>query len=126
MSRASRHIDPSMAQVLILEGAPHMLSAYPPDLQRKAGEQLTALGVKFRTSAIVSDVQPGYVMVGDERIDAVVTLWAAGVQASQLGKLLGVETDRLGCAFVGSTLDPPAPPEIFICRDLAHVEENGR
>ena len=55
----------------------------------------------------MTDVQPGYVMVGDERIDAVVTLWAAGVQASPLGKLLGVETDRRGCVFVDSHLNPP-------------------
>jgi NADH dehydrogenase len=126
MSKDFRHIDPSMAQVLILEGSPNILSAYPADLQRKAGEQLNALGVKFRTNAHVSDVQPGYVMVGDERIDAVVTLWAAGVQASPLGKLLGVETDRRGCVFVDSHLNPPGHPEIFICGDLAHVEENGR
>jgi NADH dehydrogenase len=126
MSKDFRHIDPSMAQVLILEGSPYILSAYPPDLQRKAEEQLTALGVKFRTDAKVSDIQPGYVMVGDERIDAVVTLWAAGVQASPLGKLLGVETDRRGCVFVDSHLNPPGHPEIFVCGDLAHVEENGR
>jgi NADH:ubiquinone reductase (H+-translocating) len=126
MAKDFRHIDPSMAQVLILEGSPNILAAYPPDLQRKAGEQLNSLGVKFRTNAHVSDVQPGYVMVGDERIDAVVTLWAAGVQASSLGKLLGVETDRRGCVLVDSHLNPPGHPEIFICGDLAHVEENGR
>jgi NADH:ubiquinone reductase (H+-translocating) len=126
MAKDFRHIDPSMAQVLILEGSPNILAAYPPDLQRKAGEQLNGLGVKFRTNAHVTDVQPGYVMVGDERIDAVVTLWAAGVQASPLGKLLGFETDRRGCVVVDSHLNPPGHPEIFICGDLAHVEENGR
>jgi NADH:ubiquinone reductase (H+-translocating) len=126
MAKDFRHIDPSMAQVLILEGSPNILAVYPADLQRKAGEQLNALGVKFRTGAHVTDVQPGYVMVGDERIDAVVTLWAAGVQASSLGKLLGVETDRRGCVFVDAHLNPPGHPEIFICGDLAHVEENGR
>jgi NADH dehydrogenase len=126
MAKDFRHIDPSMAQVLILEGSPDILAAYPPDLQRKAGEQLNALGVKFRTNAHVTDVRPGYVMVGDERIDAVVTLWAAGVQASPLGKLLGFETDRRGCVIVDSHLNPPGHPEIFICGDLAHVEENGR
>jgi NADH dehydrogenase len=126
MSKDFRHIDPSMAQVLILEGSPNILAAYPPDLQRKAGEQLNALGVKFRTNAHVTDVQPGYVMVGDEHIDAVVTLWAAGVQASPLGKLLGIETDRRGCVFVDSHLNPPGHSEIFICGDLAHVEENGK
>ena len=126
MSKDFRHIDPSMAQVLILEGSPNILAAYPEDLRRKAGDQLTELGVKFRTNSHVTDVQPGYVMVGDERIDAVVTLWAAGVQASPLGKLLGVETDRRGCVFVDGHLNPPGHPEIFICGDLAHFEQDGK
>ncbi len=126
MTKDFRHIDPSMAQILILEGSPNILAAYPADLQHKAGEQLNGLGVSYRTGAHVSDVQPGYVMVGDERIDSVVTLWAAGVQASPLGKLLGFETDRRGCVFVDSHLNPPGHPEIFICGDLAHVEQDGR
>ena len=55
-----------------------------------------------------------------------VTLWAAGVQASPLGKLLGVETDRRGSVIVDEYLNPKGHPEIFICGDLAHVEENGK
>jgi NADH:ubiquinone reductase (H+-translocating) len=126
MARDFRHIDPSMAKVLILEGGPNILAAYPTDLQQKAIEQLAELGVKVRTGAHVSDVQPGYVMVGEERIDAVVTLWAAGVQASPLGKMLGVETDKRGAVFVDGYLNPPGHPEIFICGDLAHFEQDGK
>jgi NADH dehydrogenase len=121
-----RYIKTKEAKVLILEGSPDILGMYPPDLQQKAREQLEALGVQLRTGAQVSDVQPGYVMVGDERIDAVVTLWAAGVQASPLGKLLGVETDRKGCVMVDRYLNPKGHPEIFVCGDLAHVEQDGR
>jgi NADH dehydrogenase len=126
MAKDFRYIDPATAEVHIFEGSPNILSAYPPDLQQKALEQLNALGVQVRTNARVSDVQPGYVMVGDERIEAAVTLWAAGVQASPLGKLLGFPTDRRGCVFVDLFLNPPGHPEIFICGDLAHVEEDGR
>lgn len=126
MSNNFRHIDPSEAQILILEGSPHLLGMYPEDLQAKAREQLNALGVKVRTNAHVSDVQPGYVMIGNERIDAVVTLWAAGVQASPLGKMLGFPTDKKGSVFVDSHLNPPNHPEIFICGDLAHVEQDGK
>ncbi len=126
MAKDFRHINPSSAQVLILEGSPHILAAYPEDLQAMALKQLGDLGVMVRTGAHVTDVQPGYVMVGDERIDAVVTLWAAGVQASPLGKMLGVETDKRGCVMVDQHLNPAGHTEIFVCGDLAHVEENGK
>jgi NADH dehydrogenase len=126
MARDFRHIDPSQAQVLILEGSPAILAAYPPDLQVRALQQLTNLGVKVRTGSHVTDIQPGHVMVGDERIEAVVTLWAAGVQASPLGKLMGLETDKRGCVLVDSHLNPKDHPEIFICGDLAHVEQDGK
>jgi NADH dehydrogenase len=121
-----RHIDTKSAKVLILEGSPHILGMYPADLQQKARQQLEALGVELRTGTTVTDIQPGYVMVGDQRIDAVVTLWAAGVQASPLGRMLGVETDKKGCVFVTPYLNPPGHPEIFVCGDLAHIEQDGR
>ncbi len=126
MPKDFRHINPSSAQVLILEGSHKILGSYPEDLQASAIRQLNALGVQVRTGAHVTDIQPGYVMIGDERIDAVVTLWAAGVQASPLGKLLGAETDHRGCVIVDQHLNPSGHPEIFVCGDLAHVEQDGK
>jgi NADH dehydrogenase len=126
MAKDFRHINPSSAQVLILEGSPKLLTAYPDDLQRKALEQLNALGIRVRLGAHVSDVQPGYVMVGEEKIDSVVTLWAAGVQASPLGKLLGAETDKRGCVLVDEHLNPAGHPEIFVLGDLAHFMQDGK
>jgi NADH:ubiquinone reductase (H+-translocating) len=121
-----RHIDPAKARVMIIEGSPRILAAYPEDLSRKAVDQLKQLGVEVYTGKAVSDVQPGYVVVDGKRIDTVVTLWAAGVQASPLAKMLGCETDRRGCGVVDIYLNPPGHPEIFLCGDLAHVEENGK
>lgn len=121
-----RHIDPAKARVLILEGSPRVLANYPEDLSRRAVEQLNALGVEVRTNAHVTGIEPGYVMVGQERIDAVVTLWAAGVQASPLGKKLGVPTDKRGCVLVDDFLNPPEHPELFVLGDLAHFEQDGR
>jgi NADH:ubiquinone reductase (H+-translocating) len=121
-----RHIDTSKARVILIEGSPRILAAYPEDLSKKAVEQLTQLGVEVHTGQSVMDVKPGYVVVGGKRLDAVVTLWAAGVQASPLGKMLGVPTDKRGCTIVDSYLNPPGRPDIFVCGDLAHVEEDGR
>lgn len=121
-----RHIDPAKARVLLIEGGPRILAAYPENLSRKAVEQLSGLGVEVHTGLQITDVQPGYVSAGDRRLDSVVTLWAAGVQASPLGKLLGGETDRRGCVMVNQFLNPPGHPEIFVCGDLAHFEQDGK
>src|ERR1700744_3431480 len=118
-----RHIDPARARVILIEGSPRILAAYPEDLSQKAVKQLEQLGVEVHTGTSVMDVKPGYVMVGGKRLNTVVTLWAAGVQASPLGKMLGVPTDRRGCVIVDIYLNPPGHPEIFVCGDLAHVEE---
>ena len=126
MTRDFRHIDPSSAQVLILEGSPRILGAYPEDLQGKAREQLEHLGVRIRTGAHVTDVQPGFVMIGEERIDSVCTLWAAGVEASPLGKMLGVPTDRKGSVMVDEHLNPAGLPNVFVIGDLAHFEQDGK
>ncbi len=126
MTRDFRHINPGSANVLILEGSPHILGMYPEDLQKKAVEQLAALGVETRTGKHVTDIQPGYVMVGEERIDSVCTLWAAGVQSSPVGKLLGVPLDRRGSVQVDGHLNPEGQPEIFVCGDLAHFEQDGK
>jgi NADH dehydrogenase len=125
LKRDFRHIDPAKARVLLIEGSPHVLGTYPPELSRKAQEQLTSLGVEVHTNMHVTGVEPGVVIAGDQRIPAAVTLWAAGVQASPLGKLLGVPTDKRGCVPVNSTLNPVGHPEIFICGDLAHFEQDG-
>lgn len=121
-----RHIDPAKARVLLIEGGPRILSAYPEILSRKAVEQLNALGVEVHTGVHITDVKPGYVVAGDRQLDSVVTLWAAGVQASPLGKLMGFETDRRGCIRVNETLNPHGHPEVFVCGDLACFLQDGK
>ena len=127
MTKDFRHIDTKTAEVVIVEGSPQILGMYPEDLQKKALEQLNALGVVVRCGARVTDIQPGYVMVGDdERSESVCTLWAAGVAPSPLGKMLGVELDKKGCVLVNERLNPKNRPEIFVCGDLAHFEQDGK
>jgi NADH dehydrogenase len=125
-----RHIDTTKSRVLLIEGGPHILPSYPPDLQAKAIEQLHELGVETMTGKTVTDIQPGYVIVGKEpnaeRFDSLVTLWAAGVQASPLGKMLGLPVNRRGSVTVDQYLNPPGLRNVFVCGDLADVTENGK
>jgi NADH:ubiquinone reductase (H+-translocating) len=121
-----RHIDPTKSRVLLLDGGPRVLAAYPEDLSAKAEATLKHLGVEVHTNAQVTGVGPGWVEANGQRIEAVVTLWAAGVQASLLGKLLGAPTDRRGCVMIDNRLNPPGLPEVFVLGDLAHLEQDGR
>ena len=121
-----RHINPAEARVLLLDGGHRILAAYPEDLSAKAEAALTRLGVEVLTQAQVTGVGPGWVEAGGRRIESAVTLWAAGVQASPLGKLLGAPLDRRGCVLVDDRLNPPGLPEVFVLGDLAHFEQDGR
>ena len=40
LAKNFRHIDPSQARVILIEGAPSLLAAYPPDLSESARKQL--------------------------------------------------------------------------------------
>ena len=126
MKHDFRHIDPRKSRVLLLDGGPRLLAAYPEDLSAKAEETLEQLGVEVHTKTQVSGVGPGWVESNGERIDSVVTLWAAGVQASPLGRLLGAPIDNRGCVIVDDRLNPPGLPEVFVLGDLAHLVQDGR
>jgi NADH:ubiquinone reductase (H+-translocating) len=59
-----RSIDPSRTHILLIEGGPRVLAAYPEDLSRSAQEQLNRLGVEVRTSTTVTQIEPGAVYEG--------------------------------------------------------------
>jgi NADH:ubiquinone reductase (H+-translocating) len=134
MRRDFRHIDPAKSRVILLDGGPRVLAAYPEDLSAKAQATLAKLGVEVHTDTKVTSVGPGWVQAegphGPVRYDAAVTLWAAGVQASPLGKMLGappqVNLDHRGCVIVNDRLNPAGLNEVFVIGDLAHLEQGGR
>jgi len=121
-----RSIDPKRTRIVLLEGGPRVLPAYPEDLSRSAEEQLRHLGVEVQTSALVTQVAPGSVHIGESKLPATVILWAAGVAASPLGKKLGAPVDRAGRVLVNPDLSIPGHPEVFVVGDLAALkDENG-
>ncbi len=127
LAKDFRKIQTRRSRVLLLEGGPRVLAAYPEDLSRKAEEQLRRLGVEVRTNAVVTGVEQDHIRVGDEVIPATVTVWAAGVAASGLGRLLSAETDRAGRIPVGSDCSLPQHREAFVIGDLALLkDEHGK
>src|SRR6266404_4885581 len=124
LSNEFRTIDPRRTRIVLLEGGPRVLPAYPEDLSRSAEEQLRHLGVEVKTSALVTQVEPGSVHIGESTLPATVILWAAGVAASPLGKKLGAPVDRAGRVLVNPDLSIPEHPEVFVIGDLAALKDN--
>jgi len=120
-------IDPKTTRIILLEGGPRILPAYPEDLSKSAEEQLRQLGVEVHTSALVTNVEAAAVCMGATRVPAAVILWAAGVAASPLGKALGTPLDRAGRVQVNPDLSVPGHREVFVIGALASLKDkNGK
>jgi NADH dehydrogenase len=129
-----RRINPAEARIILIEGENRMLPLFPPDLSAKAEKQLVALGVRPLTGAKVTNIDEDGVTVKvgakDEHIPARTVLWAAGVKASPLGKVLGERAgaalDRAGRVLVEPDLSVPGHPEIHVIGDLASLSQDGK
>jgi NADH dehydrogenase len=120
LAKNFRHIDPSQARVILIEGAPCLLAAYPPDLSDSARKQLLELGVEVRTHARATNITEEGVQVDDEFIPCRVKIWAAGNIASFVGKTLSVPVDRVGRVIVNDDLTISGHPEVQVIGDLAN------
>jgi NADH dehydrogenase len=119
LPRDYRHIDTRTTRVIVFEGGPYLLAAFPPQLRVRAQRDLEQMGVEVRLNATVTNVTPQGIYIGNEFIPVHTVFWAAGVKASPLGRSLGVATDRAGRVVVGPDLTIPNHPEVFIAGDLA-------
>ena len=128
-----RHIDPSNAEIILLEGS-NILSTYSPDLVEKTRAALRRLGVTVREKTIVKDVSKDRLVVEQngkrEEIQSSCVVWAAGVEASGLGKILSQQTgaplDRSGRILVRPDLSVPNHPNVFVIGDLAQIVQDGK
>jgi NADH:ubiquinone reductase (H+-translocating) len=120
LAKDFRHIDPSEARVILIEGNPRLLAAYPPDLSESARKQLIELGVDVRTGARVTDITESGVKLDREFIPCRVKIWAAGNNASFVGKTLIAPVDRVGRVIVNDDLTIPGHPEVQVIGDLAN------
>jgi len=121
-----RRIDPSHARVILVDASPRVLQAFPEHLSEAARQQLERIGVEVRPHCIVKDVTEEGVSFDGEFIRCQTVVWAAGNEASPLGKQLGVQTDRAGRVPVLPDLTVAGHPNIFVIGDLAlFIPERG-
>lgn len=116
-----RRISPERARILLIEGGPRVLSAFPEKLSDKAQRSLERLGVDVMTGAMVEDVTAEGVTVAGKDIPAATVIWAAGVKVDSLRDWLGKETDRVGRVAVEPDLTVPGLPNVTVIGDAAKV-----
>jgi NADH dehydrogenase len=114
-----RRIDTAKVRVILVEGGPRILPAFPESLSARAQRDLEKLGVEVRTNTLVTHIDEQGVDVGSERIASQSVFWAAGNAASPLGKTLDVPLDRVGRVLVEPDLSVPGDPRVFVIGDLA-------
>src|SRR5437879_7221103 len=120
LAKDFRHIDPSQARVILVEGEPKVLASFPEDLRDSAMRQLVDLGVEVRTGNHATNLSEHGLQVGEEFIPCRVKIWAAGNNASVVGHSLGAPIDRVGRVIVNKDLTIPNHPEVQVIGDLAN------
>jgi NADH dehydrogenase len=122
-----RRIDPRQSRIIVLDAAPRLLPSFDPRLSAKTQEQLESLGIEIQLGSMVVGVDANGIEVRDEdgthrRIEAITKMWAAGVAASPLGRMLaeqsGAELDRAGRIKVLPDCTLPGHPEVFVIGDM--------
>ncbi|MBI2407031.1 MAG: NAD(P)/FAD-dependent oxidoreductase [Gemmatimonadetes bacterium] len=116
-----RRFDAGAARVVLIEGGPRLLAAFPEHVSARARRDLERLGVEVRTGVAVSAVSADGVTVAGELLAARTVFWAAGNAASPIGRMLDAPMDRAGRVLVGPDLAVPGHPEIFVAGDLAAI-----
>jgi NADH dehydrogenase len=125
-----RQIDSRNAKVLLFDGGKEVLATFGDRLSGKAAKDLEGLGIELHMSSLVTDIDRTGVVVksGDEerRFPARTKVWAAGVQASPLARMLGeacgAECDRAGRVSVLPDCTLPGHPEVFAIGDMMSLE----
>jgi NADH:ubiquinone reductase (H+-translocating) len=128
LAGAFRTIQPSDCRVILLDAAPAVLPPMGPKLGLKAQHRLEKMGVEVQLNAMVSAVDYKGITIKEKdgtqrRIECACKVWAAGVQASDLGKLIaeqsdGTQTDRAGRVIVEPDLTVKGHPHVFVIGDL--------
>jgi NADH:ubiquinone reductase (H+-translocating) len=131
LHRNFRHIEPADARIMLLDSGPTILGTFPTSLQDGAARELERRGVEIHLGTMVTGLDVRGLDTNSEdprlrRIEAATKVWAAGVEASRLGRLVaeaaGAGVDRAGRVQVKPDCTLPGHPEVFVIGDLMSLD----
>jgi NADH dehydrogenase len=119
LAKDFRSINAGSARVVLIEAGPRILPSFSEKLSARATRDLERIGVQVWTGSSVTSIDENGVQVGAQRLESRTVVWAAGVQASRIGRLAGLQTDRQGRVAVEADLSVKGHPNVFVAGDQA-------
>jgi len=114
------------ARIIVVEMGQKVLAAFQENLGEYAKKELEERGVELRLGEAVAEIGPTSVKLkSGEEIKAHTLVWAAGVQASPLARMLGMPQGRGGRVKLNPDLSVPDHQEIFVVGDMGEVASEG-
>ena len=115
------------ARIIIIEMGKEVLAPFKENLREYARKELEERKVELRLGELVAEVGPTSVTLkSGEEIKTHTLVWAAGVQANPLARMLGVPQGRGGRVKLNPDLSVPDHPEIFVVGDMGEVTSEGK
>lgn len=122
-----RAVHTEQVRVVLVEGGPRVLAAFPEPLSRAAEADLRSLGVEVWLQERVEHIGSGLLKTSSRQLEAHTIVWAAGIQPHPLAAQLGLPQGPGGRVQVNPYLQVEGHPEIFCAGDLAGaVDEKGQ
>ncbi|MBZ0305458.1 MAG: NAD(P)/FAD-dependent oxidoreductase [Anaerolineae bacterium] len=111
--------------VILVEALPHLLPPYPDRLKQSALSQLQSLGVEVILNNPVTEVAADHITLKDGTMIPTHTLVrSAGVQASPMAKMLGVELKKNGTIPIEKTTEVKGLERVYAVGDIAHLPDS--
>ena len=129
-----RNFDPARTEIILVEATDRILPSYPSKLSESAEKSLIDLGVTIKKNSFVNEIYDNNVIIANngmsESIKAQTVLWAAGVKATKIGKVLEkrfkVKSDNVGRVYVNDDMTINERDDVYVLGDLAiYTHYNG-
>ena len=114
------------AKIVLVEMGHEVLPPFKENLRAYTKKELEDRGVELRLGEAVAEVGPTSMKLkSGEEIKTHTLVWAGGVQANPLARMLGMPQGRGGRVKLNPDLSLPDHPEIFVVGDMGEVASEG-